>query len=136
MDNRVIFAAFLVSFVFYSAYVYTAGTVAPHVSQKDDAVSRGQQAFQDYNCIACHQFYGLGGYMGPDLTNVISKRGAAYARVFIANGTTAMPKLGLSEQETDDVVAYLAFVDSTGTYPPENYEVTWYGTVSQEDDPR
>lgn len=136
INNRVIFGTLLISFVFYSAYVYTAGTVAPHVPRKDAAVIRGQQAFQDYNCIACHQFYGLGGYMGPDLTNVISKRGAAYARVFIANGTTVMPNLGLTEQETDDVVAYLGFVDSTGTYPPENYEVSWYGTVSQEDDPQ
>ena len=101
-----------------------------------DAARRGQQAFQEYNCIACHQFYGLGGYMGPDLTNVVSNRGEQYARVFIANGTTSMPNLGLTPQETDDVVAYLGFVDKTGTYPPENYEITWYGTVRQEDDPQ
>ena len=28
------------------------------------------------------------------------------------------------------------FVDQTGTYPPENYDVTWFGTVRQEDDPQ
>lgn len=122
--------------MFYSAYVYTSGTEAAHVPPMSDAARRGQQVFQDYNCIACHQFYGLGGYMGPDLTNVISNRGEVYASVFIANGTTRMPKLGLNEQETADVVAYLGFVDKTGTYPPKNYEVTWYGAVRQEDDPR
>ena len=37
--------------------------------------------------------------------------------------------------EIDALVAYLEFVDTTGTYPPDNYEVTWFGTVRQEDDP-
>ena len=59
-----------------------------------------------------------------------------YARAFIASGTVAMPNLGLADDEIDAVVAYLAFVDQTGTYPAENYEVQWYGTVAQEDDPR
>lgn len=101
-----------------------------------DVERHGADVFQQYNCVACHQFYGLGGYMGPDLTNVMSKRGAAYARAFITAGTASMPNLGLSEQEVDAVVAYLAFVDKTGTYPPENYVVRWYGAVEQEDDPR
>jgi len=125
-----------VSFFFYSAYVYTTGTEAAHIPQMSAEARRGQQVFQKYNCIACHQFYGLGGYMGPDLTNVISNRSAPYASAFIAAGTASMPNLGLSAEEVADVVAYLGFVDMTGTYPPENYEVTWFGTVRQEDDPQ
>jgi len=136
MNNRVMFGALFVAFVFYSAYVYTAGTQAPHLEPMSDSARRGQETYQRYNCVACHQFYGLGGYMGPDLTNVISNRGAAYSKVFIANGTTRMPNLGLTESEVDDVVDYLSFVDQTGTYPPENYEVTWFGAVAQEDDPK
>lgn len=116
--------------------MYTAGTEAAHIPQMNDEARRGQGLFQEHNCIACHQFYGLGGYMGPDLTNVISNRGSAYAGAFIANGTTQMPNLGLDIEETAALVAYLEFVDTTGTYPPENYEVTWYGTVEQEDDPQ
>ncbi len=131
-----IFGTLFVSFFFYSAYIYTAGTEAAHVPEMSEEARRGQQVYQDYNCMACHQFYGLGGYMGPDLTNVISNRGAAYAGAFIAAGTATMPNLGLSPEETSDVVAFLGFVDTTGTYPPENFEVTWYGTVKQEDDPQ
>lgn len=130
------FGTLFTAFLFYSVYVYTAGTAAAHVPPMSEQTRYGQQVYQDYNCVACHQFYGLGGYMGPDLTNVISNRGSAYARVFIANGTTRMPNLGLSDEETDAVVAYLEFVDQTGTYPPQNYEVTWFGTVRQEDDPQ
>jgi hypothetical protein len=47
-----------------------------------------------------------------------------------------MPNLGLAPEEIDRVVAYLEFVDKTGTYPPENYNVRWYGAVEQEDDPQ
>jgi len=74
--------------------------------------------------------------MGPDLTNVISNRGEMYTRAFITSGTARMPNLGLTSDEVDAVVEYLAFVDQTGTYPAENYKVQWYGTVAQEDDPR
>ena len=130
-----IFGTLFVSFVFYSAYIYTAGTEVAHGPEISDEARRGQQVYQEYNCMACHQFYGLGGYMGPDLTNVISNRGAAYAGAFIAAGTVTMPNLGLSPEETSDVVAFLGFVDTTGTYPPKNYDVTWYGTGRQEDDP-
>ena len=102
----------------------------------NDIERHGADVFQQYNCVACHQFYGLGGYMGPDLTNVTSKFSPMYARAFIMNGTTSMPNFDLSDAELDALVAYLEFVDSTGTYPPENYEVKWYGTVEQEDDPQ
>lgn len=112
------------------------GTEAPHIAPMSDEARRGQDLFQQHNCIACHQFYGLGGYMGPDLTNVISKFSPAYARAFIASGTARMPDFELAEEEVDALVAYLEFVDSTGTYPPQDFEVNWYGTVAQADDPQ
>ncbi len=101
-----------------------------------DQARLGQNIYQDKNCIACHQFYGLGGYMGPDLTNVISTRGEAYAGAFITSGTARMPNFDLSPDEVSALVAFLSAVDQTGTYPPKNYAVAWNGTVSQEDDPR
>ena len=74
--------------------------------------------------------------MGPDLTNVISNRGEAVSRAFISAGTVRMPNFGLSESEVSDLIAFLSFVDQTGTYPPENYDVLWTGSVVQEDDPQ
>ena len=72
-----------------------------------DEARSGQQLFQESNCIACHQFYGLGGYMGPDLTNVISNRGEAYSRAFISAGTASMPNFGLNQEEVTALVAFL-----------------------------
>ncbi len=96
----------------------------------------GQQIYQEKNCTACHQFYGLGGYMGPDLTNVISTKGEAYSRAFIMAGTLRMPKFGFGEDEISALLAYLAFVDQTGTYPPQDFDVHWTGMIAQADDPQ
>ena len=136
INHQSILGVLCIAFVLYSVQVYTSGTDVGHVQPMADEARYGQQLFQDHNCIACHQFYGLGGYMGPDLTNVISSRGEAYSRAFIAAGTQRMPNFNLSDEETDALVAFLSFVDQTGTYPPENYDVQWTGIVAQEDDPR
>ena len=136
MNNRATFSVLCVAFTFYSAYVYTAGTEAAHLPPMNATERYGARVFQQHNCVACHQFYGLGGYMGPDLTNVISNRGAAYARAFISAGTASMPDLGLTQDELDAVVAYLGFVDQTGTYPPQDFAVRWFGVVEQADDPQ
>lgn len=122
------------AFIPYSVYVYTHGTEASHAGPMGDEARRGQQLFQEHNCIACHQFYGLGGYMGPDLTNVISNKGSAYARAFLMSGTQRMPNFDLNETELDAMVAYLEFVDTTGRYPADKYEINWYGTVVQNDE--
>ena len=125
-----------VMFAAYSLHVYTAGTAAPHLQPMSAEARHGQDLFQQNNCIACHQFYGLGGYMGPDLTNVISNGGPAYAKAFIVAGTRAMPNYGFTPEEADALVEYLKFVDQTGTYPAKDYEVTWFGAVTQADDPK
>jgi len=76
--------------------------------------------------------------MGPELTNAMSYRGGdigeIIARAFLVNGGNGMPNFNLSESEVSALVAYLKFVDKTGTYPPKNYEVKW-GMIFQEDDP-
>ncbi len=120
----------------YTFQIYTSGTDVEHGVPMSDTARHGQQLYQDNNCVACHQFYGLGGYMGPDLTNVISSRGEPYARAFITAGSARMPNFGLNTAEIDALLAFLTFVDQTGTYPPENYSVSWIGSVTQADDPQ
>jgi nitric oxide reductase subunit C len=129
--KRFVALSLFATFMAYSMYVYTAGTQMPQPVAFDEKASAGQQLFQDNNCIACHQFYGLGGYMGPDLTNIISAtgKGPMYASAFIKNGTVNMPNFQLTDEQTDAVIAFLTYVDAAGKYPVENFRIRWYGTV-------
>ncbi len=134
IDKRAGFVMLCIAFIPYSAYVYTRGTEASNNAPMSGEARYGQQLFQEHNCIACHQFYGLGGYMGPDLTNVVSNRGSAYARAFLMSGTQRMPNFDLSDSELDALVAFLEFVDTTGRYPADEYQVNWFGTVMQDNE--
>ncbi len=130
----------LIAYFIYSIYIFASGTDALSGMVAHDEQSRhGQKLFQEYNCAACHQFYGLGGHMGPDLTNAMSYRGGnvgeIIARAFLTNGGNGMPNLKLPEDEISALIAFLKFVDRTGTYPPKVYDMTWYGMIYQEDDP-
>lgn len=93
----------------------------------------GKLLFQKYNCTACHQLYGLGGYMGPDLTNMISSpgKGEIYARTLLQTGTQRMPNFHLTEEEINSMVAYLKYVDKTGISPVKKFKINFDGTISQ-----
>ncbi len=136
LQKLAVFGGLCASFFAYSSYVYTAGTHVPQPLALTDSVSHGYRLFQQHNCISCHQFYGLGGYMGPDLTNVISSQGIGplYAREFMRAGTARMPDFCLSERDLDALIAFLEYVDATGTYPAKNYTIRWFGTVENADD--
>jgi len=96
--NRVSVALFLfLLFIFYSSLVYTKGTESNiTLSGKEAALAKeGKQLFQDHNCISCHQVYGLGGYLGPDLTTAYSdkNRGEGYMRALLQSGGTTYAQL-------------------------------------------
>jgi nitric oxide reductase subunit C len=129
--RRRIMAFYCTAFVAFSIYVYTGGTHLPNAPPLSAKVQEGLRLFQAKNCVACHQFYGLGGYMGPDLTNVASApdKGAPHIRAMLKYGTTRMPNFGFSETQIDALVAFLKFVDASGRYPPAQPKIKWYGTV-------
>ncbi len=81
--KRTVFWGLILLFVINSVIIYCSGkdydTGKAFLTEDS---RKGKLLFQEYNCISCHQLYGLGGYMGPDLTNVIS-----------AIGNQAMPGL-------------------------------------------
>lgn len=113
----------------FNYLVYTQWTRFKHTAPLHIKAQNGRMVWQKYNCTSCHQLYGLGGYMGPDLTNVISGKGVDYTRALISSGGGKMPALGVSASETDALLAFLSAVDSTGIYPLKNHSFTWFGTV-------
>ena len=105
----------MISYCLYSIWVYTAGTDTAECMSVHEA--DGKAIFERHNCESCHQLFGLGGYLGPELTTVISDptRGALYARAVLQAGGSRMPDFHFSEAEIDALIAYLAYVDRSAT---------------------
>ncbi len=132
MHKRWIFWSLFLSFFAYSYVVYTSGTSFPKGhSLYTEQAREGKDVFQKYNCISCHQILGLGGYMGPDLTNVVSEtnKGENYARAFILSGTNKMPNFNMEKEEIDALIAYLKYIGNSVDYPLNNSSSTWYGML-------
>ena len=121
MFKIIVFVVLFITYVSYSSWVYTKATSAAGTMNVQE--QSGKKLWQKLNCTSCHQIFGLGGYLGPELTTVISdpKRGEVYARAFLQNGGTRMPNFHFKTEEIDELIAYLKYIDSNAfTYktPP------------------
>jgi nitric oxide reductase subunit C len=109
----------LTVYFLYSGWVYTNGTELK--MSMDSRSIQGKSLWQEKNCQNCHQLFGLGGYMGPDLTTVTTdpKRGTAYAKGILMSGGSRMPNFHFKEEEADALVAYLDYVNKAAENHPE-----------------
>lgn len=119
MGKPLVFVALFILYIIYGFAVYTKGT-ANDISLSPAEVTlvdRGKELFQQHNCIACHQLYGLGGYLGPELTTAWSDpgRGEIYMKTFMQAGGRRMPNFHFTEQEIQALLHYFRYVDSTAT---------------------
>jgi nitric oxide reductase subunit C len=112
VQKLLIFITLFTAFIIYSAIVYTSGTQGITANA---TAAEGKLLFQKYNCTACHQLYGLGGYLGPELTTVMSpqKRSELYDRAILKTGTQRMPNFNLKENEIEALIEFLKYVDTT-----------------------
>ena len=130
-DNKkmIIALTLIAGFLFYSFSIYSS---LPTKNVKVlPEVSKGKLVWQQYNCNACHQVYGLGGYLGPDLTNVYSLKGPEYIKAFVKSGTVTMPNFHLKEEEIIDILAYLQNIDASGKADPRTFTINIDGTIQQ-----
>ena len=113
MGKLWVFGGLFISYVLYSLLVYTEGTENKIAVTPD--VQQGKLLYQKYNCASCHQLYGLGGYLGPELTTAWSDphRGEAFMRTFLQGGGRRMPNFKFSEKEINAILRYLQYVDAT-----------------------
>ncbi len=119
----------LIGFLAYSFFIYASLPVKDaKVSAK---IAAGKLLWQKYNCTACHQVYGLGGYLGPDLTNVYSLKGEAYISAFLKSGTAIMPNFNLNKAEIESLNAYLQNIDASGKADPRTFKLYYDGTIEQ-----
>ena len=116
--KKVVFLSLSILFMVFSASVY-------RFAQRQDQpelnplADEGRMLWSEHNCSGCHQLYGLGGYLGPDLTNFMSRKekGEVYAGVLLKSGIGIMPAFHLGDREISAIVEYLRVTDSTGIFP-------------------
>lgn len=120
-------------FVIYTGLVYTFSATR-NISETipDRQVLAGWKTWQANNCQTCHQLYGLGGYLGPDLTNVASDtlKQEKYLTILIKYGTGKMPNFNLTDSEVTNVIAFLKWIDRSGKSRVPAAKVTWSGNYN------
>lgn len=116
--------------------VYTIAVYATKGYEETDKVTAekilaGKMLWQKHNCQSCHQLYGLGGYLGPDLTNCYSAphKGPAYMDAILQSGIGIMPDFGLDSSERKSIICFLKQMDSTGFADPKKFKITIAGNI-------
>lgn len=128
-QKMIVVALLIAAFLCHSLYLYLSLPVKNYTINEE--TGKGKLVWQQYNCNACHQVYGLGGYLGPDLTNIYSLRGTDYIKAFLNNGTGTMPNFHLTEQEMNALLAYLKSIDASGKSDPRSFTIKYDGTIEQ-----
>lgn len=109
-------------------------SLAPLLAAQPAQTSQGQELFQE-KCAGCHTIGG-GDLVGPDLQGVVALRDPAWLARWIAEpdqmiaegdpiamdllqqyNNVAMPNLGLTTEQTSDIIAYLADPGAAGAAP-------------------
>ena len=134
---RHIFVVLCVLFLAYSFSIYTAPLRnATELQHAASTAGEGRLVWQKYNCQSCHQLYGLGGYLGPDLTNLMSSPGkdSTYIHALLKSGNKQMPVFDLTDEELTRLLAFLRAADATGNGRPASYKTLWNGMIEQQHD--
>ncbi len=107
-----VFILLFLCYVAYSLWVYSKGTDTARNMTDTEIV--GKQLFQKQNCQSCHQIYGMGGYLGTDLTHAISdkNRGETYMKAILKSGGSRMPNFYFTDVEIENIIAFLKYLDN------------------------
>ena len=112
-------ALLIMTYIGYSLSIYTSGTASSIITPESiqNNIDAGKGLYQQYNCGACHQIFGLGGYLGSELTTAYSDkdRGEKYMRALLQSGGNRMPNFHFNTSQIDALIAYLKYVDTTAT---------------------
>ena len=118
----------LFTLAFIGLTVHTHTTIAGRTNEDrlTEDVRRGGRVWAKYNCENCHTLLGEGAYFAPELGNVYPRRGPDFIKAWIksqptgAPGRRQMPQFNLTDQELDDLVAFLKYTSEINAqkWPP------------------
>jgi len=104
--------------------VMGALSAAPSQPQESPLVQEGLMVYQQINCAYCHSINGVGGAIGPDLSNVASQLTKEQITSYLQNpdlmvANTLHPKLEFTPDELNKLVAYLETLGPPVVYSPQ-----------------
>ena len=100
----------------YSDPIGSRDTLSPLAAE-------GQAVWRERNCQSCHQLFGYGGFLGPDLTNSIHTLSSERLESVLTVGSGQMPAFHLGLEERTALAAFLVELDATGVSQPRLGEV-------------
>ena len=129
MARNIFYGGTLFFVLLFAALIFDTETRIParsNVAELTPAVVRGKHLWETRNCIGCHTLLGEGAYFAPELGNVYTRRGPEFIKAWIkaqptgAPGRRQMPNFNLSEEQLDDLVAFLKYASeiNTAKWPP------------------
>ena len=115
--RQILIAALVAAFIAQTWLVYsdpigTRDSLSPHALE-------GQAVWRENNCQSCHQLYGFGGFLGPDLTNAIGELSAERLSSLLSVGLGQMPAFHLTNEEQSAIATFLKEIDATGVSQPK-----------------
>ena len=71
----------------------------------------GRQIYQESACQVCHQLWGQGGFLGPDLTNSASRVDEMRLASLLTVGSGQMPAFNFNSRQIDQLQSFLNEID-------------------------
>lgn len=106
-SKKILLTVLVACFALQTGLVYS-DDVDIHLSE--DAI-QGRKLFHEGSCQVCHQLWGQGGFLGPDLTNVASRIDETRLSSLLTVGSGQMPALGLDARQIAFIRAFLEEID-------------------------
>jgi len=100
-------AVLVLAFIVQSSLVYSDERHEP----LSESALAGRALWHRHACQTCHQLYGQGGFLGPDLTNAASRVDSTRLASLLKVGSGQMPPLRLTDEEVASVSAFLSAMD-------------------------
>ena len=105
--KKLLMTVLVACFLVQTALVYTDRKAEPLSEQ----ALQGRRLWHENACQVCHQLYGQGGFLGPDLTNAASRMDEARLTSLLTVGSGQMPALGFGADQITQITAFLEAMD-------------------------
>ena len=126
----IVFFLLCLAFLIYSTTIYFELSDSASNKTANKEAGEGKLVWQKYNCQSCHQMYGLGGYLGPDLTNVSSRlENEVVLEAIIRSGNERMPSYSIDKVEMQALLSFFREMDRTGSADPRNFRNAMNGMI-------